>query len=149
MSDFEKHIELNRKLVVHLLHTANWLDAKISARLKEFGISHVQFNILRVLESRHPKKISVSELKEGIIFNQADMTRLLDKLHAKGLISRETCPVNRRKVDLGISSKGLDLLLKLQAVFMEELDAYFIDTITSDEAEFITKKLKEIRLKEQ
>ena len=40
----------------------------------------------------------------------SNVTRLVEKLRRSGLVSREVCPANRRKVDILITRQGLDLL---------------------------------------
>ena len=49
-----KYSDIHRKMIVHILHTANYLDNIITGLLKKFDITHVQFNILKVLEAEHP-----------------------------------------------------------------------------------------------
>jgi DNA-binding MarR family transcriptional regulator len=46
--------------------------------------------------------------------NMSNASRLVDKLKAKGLVKREECPLNRRKVDVVITAKGLSLLELLE-----------------------------------
>lgn len=137
--------DTHRKMIVHILHTANWLDTKISAVLKEVGITHVQFNILKVLEAAHPDPISIGKVKEGVLFANSDMTRLMDRLVNKGLMERNICPDNRRKIDAVITTKGLTLLQLVSPKLANVLDGYYKSKISEEEALLIAKKLKEIR----
>lgn len=137
--------DIHRKMIVHILHTASNLDFKISGLLKKFGITHVQFNILKVLEAEHPKPLSVGQVKDGLLFSNSDMTRLMDRLVKKNLVERNICPENRRQIDVEITKKGLDLLLDIQPKLIKELDDYYIHKIKDEEAMFISEKLKLIR----
>ena len=137
--------DIHRKMVVHILHTANYLDNLISGLLKKFDITHVQFNILKVLEAEHPKPLSVGKVKEGLLFSNSDMTRLMDRLVKKDLVVRNVCPENRRQIDVEITGKGLKLLNNIAPELINILDDYFIKKIKDDEAVFISEKMKLIR----
>jgi DNA-binding MarR family transcriptional regulator len=132
-------------MIVHILHTANWLDSIISGLLKEFGITHVQFNILKVLEAEHPEPMSVGKVKEGLLFSNSDMTRLMDRLVKKDLILRNVCPNNRRQVDIEISDKGLNLLEKINPELQNVLSNYFAEKVSEEDAVFIANMMKLIR----
>ncbi len=137
--------DIHRKMLVHILHTANYLDNIISGLLKKFDITHVQFNILKVLEAEHPKPLSVGKVKEGLLFSNSDMTRLMDRLVKKDLVVRNVCPENRRQIDVEITGKGLKLLNNIAPELINILDDYFIKKIKDDEAVFISEKMKLIR----
>ena len=137
--------DTHRKMIVHILHTANWLDSKISTVLKKIGITHVQYNILKVLEVAHPEPISVGKVKEGILFANSDMTRLMDRLVDKGLMVRNICQENRRKINVVITADGLKLLQIVNPKIAVALDGYYASKINEEEAKWIASKLKEIR----
>ena len=137
--------DVHRKMIVHIMHTANWLDSKISYLLKGFDLTHVQFNILKVLEAEHPKSLSVGQVKAGLLFSNSDMTRLMDRLVKKDLVVRNVCPENRRQIDVEITGKGLKLLNNIAPELINILDDYFIKKIKDDEAVFISEKMKLIR----
>jgi DNA-binding MarR family transcriptional regulator len=52
-------------------------------------------------------------IQERMLARSSNTTRLIDKLLAKGFVTRETCPVNRRKIEVMITGEGLSLLEKL------------------------------------
>lgn len=137
--------DIHRKMIVHIMHTANWLDNKISILLREYGITHVQFNILKVLEAEHPKALSVGTIKSGLLFSNSDMTRLLDRLVKKELVTRYVCEDNRRQINVEITQKGLELLNAIAPELIKELNEYYTEKITEDEARFIADKMKLIR----
>ena len=137
--------DIHRKMIVHILHTANWLDSKITLLLKKFNITHIQFNILKVLEAEHPKPLSVGQVKEGLLFSNSDMTRLMDRLVKKGSVSRNTCSENRRQIDVEITQEGIKLLNDISPELVRVLDSYYIDKVDIKDAVFISEKLKSIR----
>ena len=75
--------------------------------LKEFNISHQQYNILRILRGAG-KELTVNSVKERMIQKSPNSTRLMDKLCQKNLIERTRCENDRRIVYIKISREGLE-----------------------------------------
>jgi DNA-binding MarR family transcriptional regulator len=76
-------------------------------------LSAQQYNALRLLRAESPHRLRTSELGRRLISRAPDMTRLLDRLEARGLVERERLPENRRVVEVGITPAGLQLLRDL------------------------------------
>lgn len=106
----KKFASEHEKLAVNILFTASWLEAKNIQRLKPFGISPQQYNVLRILRGSAPKPLMLGEIASRMIDKNSNATRLVEKLRLKGLVKREVCENNRRQVDIVITNKGLDLL---------------------------------------
>jgi DNA-binding MarR family transcriptional regulator len=105
-----KDILLNRELVVALLHTGSRFNDELSLLTKAYGISLPQFNVLRILRGQKGKPANLSTLNEHMIHKMSNTTRLVDKLIEKKLVERDICENNRRKVEITITPKGLNLL---------------------------------------
>jgi DNA-binding MarR family transcriptional regulator len=103
----------HQKAVINLIYTASWLNNKLQVFFKSAGITSQQFNILRVLKGQHPNSISATEIKSRMLDQNSDVSRLLDRLTSKGLITRKTCPNDKRASDVNITHIGLDLLKEL------------------------------------
>jgi MarR family transcriptional regulator, 2-MHQ and catechol-resistance regulon repressor len=128
----------------NLLKTANGLDVEFKKLLDDFKLTHQQFNILRILKGSFPKPLSASEIKERMIFKNSDVTRLMDRLALKDYIKRETCPSNRRKIDILISQKGLNLLDEIAPSAQAFIETFFKNKITRDEAKELYRILNKI-----
>ena len=111
------------KLAVNLIYTHGWLDNFLSKKFKEFDITLQQFNILRILRGQHPNTATIGLLKERMLEKIPDVSRLVDRLVNKGYIDRKLCKEDRRKVDVTITKKGLDLLDTL-ATHDDEFDSF-------------------------
>ncbi|MBP9187417.1 MAG: MarR family transcriptional regulator [Bacteroidia bacterium] len=98
------------KAAINILYTASWIESKNLKRLKPFGITTQQFNVLRILRGSHPKKLMLSDIASRMIDKNSNATRLVEKLRSAQLVTREQCKDNRRQVDINITNKGLDLL---------------------------------------
>ena len=98
------------KANINLMFTASWLDQRLSSTIKKYRISWQQFNILRILKGMHPEPASVKLLTERMIDKMSNASRLVEKLKKKDLVYRVECPADRRKVNVGITQPGLDLV---------------------------------------
>jgi DNA-binding MarR family transcriptional regulator len=98
------------KVVVNLLYTHGYLVSFQTAVLKPLDLSPEQYNVLRILRGHQGKPATIAAIQERMLNNMSNASRLVDKLKAKELVKREECPLNRRKVDVVITEKGLSLL---------------------------------------
>jgi len=78
-----------------------------------FGLSAQQYNALRLLRGEHPGTLPTLALASRLVTQAPDITRLLDKLHDRGLVERERPADNRRVVMVGVTPAGLALLDEL------------------------------------
>jgi DNA-binding MarR family transcriptional regulator len=126
------------KLRINLLHTAHWLNGQICNFLDPFEITQQQFNILRILRGQFPEAISTLDIRERMIISGSDTSRLVDRLQAKGLVEKENCKHDKRKVDVKISNKGLQLLSSIDEK-IEMLDKVF--KLSEEEASALNELL--------
>lgn len=98
------------KLMVNLMYTGNWIKNLHANLLKEYDLTVAQFNVLRILKGQHPKPASVNLIIERMLDKNSNASRLVDKLLVKGLVDRQVSPTDRRKVEVGISKNGLELI---------------------------------------
>ena len=145
MGDFAKDINSSFpnnkvKATLNILYTANWISNHQNAFFKPFGISPQQFNILRILKGAN-KPLKVQTIKERMVERSPNATRLMDKLCAKELITREHCPNDRRVVYVEITKKGMSLLKKISKNFKDDL----LHNLSEDEAQQLSDLLDKIR----
>jgi DNA-binding MarR family transcriptional regulator len=138
----QKFSSAHQKAVINLLYTASWLQSKQQDFFKPYGITAQQFNILRILKGQHPKGISATEIKLRMLDKNSDVSRLLDRLLAKDLISKKTCPNDKRATDVNITEAGLELLRSLEK-YQNELDGVL--SITEEGAAQLSELLDKCR----
>jgi len=83
------------------------------------GLTAQQYNALRLLRGARPEKLPTLAVGARLISRAPDITRLLDRLHERGLVDRERPAENRRVVLVGITDAGVDLLHELAAEVRE------------------------------
>jgi DNA-binding MarR family transcriptional regulator len=74
-----------------------------------------QYNVLRILRGSHPAKLASGEIADRMISRDPDVTRLVDRLSRRGLVSRTRGRQDRRVVEVGITDKGREILKQLDA----------------------------------
>jgi DNA-binding MarR family transcriptional regulator len=102
-----------QKLVLNIMFTAGWIDCQAIRRLKPHGLSPQQFNVLRILRGQHPKAASANLIGTRMIDRSSNVSRLIDKLLEKKLLTREANPEDRRGIHVVITQKGLALLARI------------------------------------
>jgi DNA-binding MarR family transcriptional regulator len=133
------------KMVVNILRAGKIIDHKVSEVLKEYGITHIQFNVLRILEARKPEKLSLGEITEGLLFPTSDVSRLIDRLVSRGLVDRMVCPQNRRKIEVTITEDGLNLIRQSIPRIEDTLNGYYKSVIDEQERIKVVDVMRRIR----
>ena len=133
------------RLIVNILYTAEWLNTEMSVIVKDKGITTVQYNILRILLGSYPNTLSVGDVKKRSINKKADVTRILDRLVEKDLVTRELCPENRRRMDVKISKKGILMMEELSPLIKVKMDNYHEKNIKIKDAKNFNQILDQIR----
>jgi DNA-binding MarR family transcriptional regulator len=95
-----------------LLRTTDMLSRGLIAVLKGEDLSATQYNVLRILRGA-PDGLPCGEVANRMITRDPDITRLLDRLEKRGLISRTREIKDRRTVTARITPQGLKLLARL------------------------------------
>ncbi len=99
-----------QEAVVGLLVAAAHVLQRINDLLRAHGITHDQYNVLRILRGAHPDGHVVAEVGRRMVSRAPDVTRLLDRLERRGLIERSWAPDNRRFTLARITPAGQELL---------------------------------------
>src|SRR3989442_1461513 len=95
-----------------LLRTCDMLSRGLVQVLKTEDLSATQYNVLRILRGS-PEGLACGEIASRMITRDPDITRLLDRLEKRGLISRCRETKDRRTVMARITPDGLKLLARL------------------------------------
>lgn len=102
-----------KKVILNVMYTQNVVADKFNELLKPYEVSGEQYNVLRILRGQKGAAVNMCDIQERMLARNSNTTRLIDKLLLKQLVTREVCPENRRKMEIRITNKGLDLLHEL------------------------------------
>jgi DNA-binding MarR family transcriptional regulator len=118
-ADRKPNTTLEARVFVSLLRAADSLTRGAEALLKPSGLSGTQYNVLRVLRGAGPEGLLCREIGCRMISRDPDITRLLDRMESRGLISRARGEEDRRVVKTRITPEGLRVLEELDAPVQE------------------------------
>jgi DNA-binding MarR family transcriptional regulator len=107
------------ELLLSLVRTADLLGRKLSALLKIRDLSPAQYNVLRILRGAGNKGLPCGEIGARMVTRDPDVTRILDRLERRKLVSRERGAGDRRVVSTCITPAGMSLLKTLDAPLMK------------------------------
>jgi DNA-binding MarR family transcriptional regulator len=102
-----------QEAVVGLLRTAGLVRRLVDGVIEAAGITGQQYNVLRILRGAGEKGLPTLDIADRMIEQTPGVTRLVDRLEAKGFVTRERCATDRRQVFCRITKSGLALLRKL------------------------------------
>jgi DNA-binding MarR family transcriptional regulator len=100
-------------LFVAILKAADSLSKQAEQLIKAAGLTGAQYNVLRILRGAEPHGLACSGIGDKMISRDPDMTRLLDRMEKRDLITRERQKDDRRVIKTRITPEGLKLLKKL------------------------------------
>lgn len=97
--------------LLSILRTAAVLEHAENDVLKAHGLTHTQYNVLRILRGAGKRGLCGREVAERLVSHVPDVSRLLDRMEDAGVIVRTRDPDDRRHVTARITAKGRTLLL--------------------------------------
>lgn len=134
------------KAGLNILYTAWWLKTVMSKELKEFGLTHEQYNVLRILKGKHPDRLCIKDIACRMIEKNSNVPRIIDRLVNKKLVKREQGSNDARQTVISLTQAGMAILesstIRINTVF----DA--VMTIQEAEAAQLNSLLEKVREKE-
>jgi DNA-binding MarR family transcriptional regulator len=110
---------LEEEAFLNLQRTADALLQGLETALKPKGLSPSQYNVLRILRGAAAEGLACREVAARMVTRDPDITRLLDRLEARGLVMRARDREDRRVITAHITPEGLRLLQELEAPVAE------------------------------
>jgi DNA-binding MarR family transcriptional regulator len=99
-----------QKAGLNVLYTAWWLKTLVSRELKAFGLTHEQYNVLRILKGQHPTELCVKNIACRMIEKNSNVPRIIDRLVVKKLVKRTTSTVDKRETVISLTAAGINIL---------------------------------------
>ncbi|MEO8171993.1 MAG: MarR family transcriptional regulator [Sediminibacterium sp.] len=99
-----------QKAGLNILYTAWWLKTVMSKELKEFGLTHEQYNVLRILKGKYPEQMCVRDIACRMIEKSSNVPRIIDRLELKKLVKRSTSSIDKRETVITLTQGGISIL---------------------------------------
>lgn len=151
--DVGKEIKASRfgsefhKAMVNLYYTYKWYDDILADLFKQHDILPQHFNVLMILNGKSPEPSTPKDIKEVMMDKGRDITRLVDKLVAKGYADRAPNPENRRQVNIVITKDGRKMAKQLNQELMNKIQS--LNNLTPEEAKKLNEILNKLRLQSE
>ena len=110
--------------MLNLLVAADHVRAAIERVAAKFGITHSQYNVLRILRGAGTEGLPRCEIAARMLERAPDVTRLLDRLEKQELVLRERSAEDKRHSLARISVKGLQMLEEIEPEIAAETDLF-------------------------
>ena len=130
------------EMVLNILFTGHWVYRLGQDAFRAAGISHEQYNILRILRGNRGAAYSLGDVRERMLNRTANTTRLVEKLRKAGLVERTPCEADRRRVDIVITDAGVALLERLEGPQKAILDRYRAALSDAEDGAFVERELE-------
>jgi DNA-binding MarR family transcriptional regulator len=127
-----------------VLRTAALLEHRINEILRPYGITDLQYNVLRILRGARPDGLCGREISERLVSQVPDVSRLLDRMESMQLLRRERNDTDRRHITARITPKGLRMLDETTPK-LEEFDRERFGDFDAERLQQIIDGLADIR----
>lgn len=129
---------------INVIFTANFLEHLMRRLLKEYEITHEQFNVLRILRGNYPGAYELNEIEDRMLNRWSNVSRLVEKLRKRGFLTRQPKQENRRKVEVRITDEGRQFLKDVdQALIIGDL---WKQSLSEKEARTLSDLLDKLRI---
>jgi len=137
-------LPLSKELNLNLMCTNSYVTDHYHTFFKSYNLTPQQYNVLRILKGQNTNPANLSTLQERMIHKSSNVTRIVDKLLNKQLVIRQTCKNNRRKIELLITDKGIDLLHQIDPK-LDELEDFLTSPLSENEMSILSNLLEKLR----
>lgn len=135
------------KAGLNILYTAWWLKTVMSKELKEFGLTHEQYNVLRILKGKYPDQMCVRDIACRMIEKSSNVPRIIDRLEIKKLVKRSTSAQDKRETVITLTQAGITILEASTVVLNRVMDEMML--VNEAEALDLNNLLEKVRSNEE
>jgi DNA-binding MarR family transcriptional regulator len=125
-------LSLEARAFVDLFRTCSTFVAQLNDTLRVVDISQPQYNVLRILRGAGAAGLPSGEIGERMVNRDPDVTRLLDRMEARGLVSRARDSADRRVITVYLSDLGREVVDSLDAPIQALHEQQFAHLSKSD-----------------
>ena len=101
---------LEEETTLNIVRTADVLMLALMDTLKPYALSATQYNVLRILRGAGEAGASCKQIGSRMVTRDPDITRLMDRLEKRGLLTRDRAKEDRRVVTHRLTAAGLELV---------------------------------------
>ncbi len=102
------------------------------------------YDVLIELYEAPERRLRMHELAQRVLLSRSGLTRLVDRLEAEGLLTRDRCGTDRRGAYAVITEQGIAALRRAWPVYAQGIAQYFAQWLTQEEAQVFVSALERI-----
>jgi len=130
--------------LLSVLRTSALLDHALGQVLKPFGLTHTQYNVLRILRGAGEQGLCGREVGERLVSPVPDVSRLLERLDETGLVARCRDEGDRRHVKATLTREGEEVLDRATPA-LEALQKRWFGDLERSELRTLIEALADVR----
>jgi len=132
----------HQRALVNLFFTSRHVETLIKTEYKKYGVTMKQYNILRILKGAG-EPISTQLIRERMIDRMSDISRIVDRMVSKGIVTKCLNGEDKRLVDVSISEKGEEILEQMNQAAPE--NHTIVNTLSVEDCIELNRILDKIR----
>lgn len=133
----------HHEAILNLLVVVAQLNDRFDGACARHGLTHGQYNVLRILGGAHPRGYARCDIARRLIDRAPDVTRLIDRLEHQGLAERLGSERDRRLSITRITRKGLRLLEHMRSD-IDDVQREIATRISHDEARELSRLCEQL-----
>ncbi|MEX2574711.1 MAG: MarR family transcriptional regulator [Balneolaceae bacterium] len=130
--------------VVEVLKTMDYVNRITTKTMEQYGVTSYQYNVLRILKGAGPKGLPTLELADRMVVHSPGVTRMIDRMGKKDLVTRKRSESDRRVVNCLITQKGLDLLKRMKNPVLK-MNKRIVQNLDKDQLNTLVNLLNQMR----
>jgi DNA-binding MarR family transcriptional regulator len=135
---------LEEEAFLNIVRTADVINLALEDTLEPYGISATQYNVLRILRGAGSAGTCCREIGERMITRDPDVTRLVDRLEKRKLVSRNRAKEDRRYITVRLTAAGLQMVNELDPL-INQMHRKLVGILEKRQLETTIEVLEQIR----
>jgi MarR family 2-MHQ and catechol resistance regulon transcriptional repressor len=128
-----------------LFEVANGLAGQLAGQIAAAGVSMSEFEVLLRLSRSDGTRLRMSDLATQANLSSSGLTRLIDRLEGRDLVTRQACPSDGRGSFAVLTPAGLDVLLSIMPGHVELIDRWYTSALSPAQLDDLTAALRAVR----
>ena len=129
---------------LNIIYSGIWLEQETVTPLKRFDLTHPQYNVMRIVNG-YKMPITVASIQQRMLFRNSNVTRIIDRLVSKGLLTKSTSLEDRRVVLVDITAEGSALLQNVRDEVYSTVEAVLSKNLSYEETVLLGQILDKMR----
>lgn len=129
---------------LNIIYSGIWLEQETIRPLKKLDLTHPQYNVMRIVNG-YKMPIAIASIQQRMLFKTSNVTRIVDRLVGKGLLTKSTSVEDRRVVLVDITMEGRAILHEVHDEIYGTVEAVLSKNLSYEETVLLGQLLDKMR----